>query len=122
MSCFIVSNIPLSCETINKLKFFELFQLWQKSFLKVHNKKQPFNSCFIVSVVSKYMFQWLKLLKRFAADVKGCVCSILLVDQKQQSPLMPDACCMLLESSCLHIAGSASDAFSNLINQPMRKK
>lgn len=122
MSCFIVSKVPISCETINELKFFELFQLRLKSFLKVHNKKQLFNSCFIVSVVSKYMFQRLKLLKRFAADVKGCVCSILLVDQKQQSPLNPAACCMLLEPSCLHLAGSASDAFSNLINQQKRKK
>ena len=117
MSCFIVSNIPLSCETINKLKFFELFQLWQKSFLKVHNKTQPFSSCFIVSVVSKYMFHWLKLLKRFAADVKGCVCSMLLVDQKQQSRLTLAACCKLHEPSCSHLAGSARDAFSNLINQ-----
>jgi len=122
MSCFIVSNIPLSCETINKLKFFELFQLWQKSFLKVHNKTQPFSSYFIVSVVSKYMFQWLKLLKKFSAAIKSCVCSILLVDQNQQSPQLPAARYVLRAASCRHLAGSARDAFSNLIKTTMRKQ
>jgi hypothetical protein len=122
MSCFIVSNIPLSCETINKLKFFELFQLWQKSFLKVHNKTQPFSSCFIVSVVSKYMFHWLKLLKKFSAAIKSCVCSILLVDQNQQSPQLPAARYVLRAASCWHLAGSARDAFSNLIKTTMRKQ
>ena len=73
------------------------------------------------------------IIKKYFSAIKGCVCSILLgykrLQQSHQIPaptLPPPAKQYLVSRSvsqiCLHLAGYASDAFSNLIKPKMKKQ
>jgi hypothetical protein len=73
------------------------------------------------------------IIKKYFSAIKGCVCCISMgykrLQQSHQIPaptLPPPAKQYLVSRSvsqiCLHLAGYASDAFSNLIKPTMKKQ
>lgn len=66
------------------------------------------------------------IIKKYFSAIKGCVCSILLgykrLQQSSQIPAKQYLVSRTVSQSCSHLAGSARDAFSNLIKTTMRKQ
>jgi len=66
------------------------------------------------------------IIKKYFSAIKGCVCSILLgykrLQQSSQIPAKQYLVSRTVSQSCWHLAGSARDAFSNLITTTMRKQ
>jgi len=66
------------------------------------------------------------IIKKYFSALKGCVCSILLgykrLQQSSQIPAKQYLVSRTVSQSCWHLAGSARDAFSNLIKTTMRKQ
>ena len=66
------------------------------------------------------------IIKKYFSALKGCVCSILLgykrLQQSSQIPAKQYLVSRTVSQSCWHLAGSARDAFRNLIKTTMRKQ